>query len=99
MITLSTAALAGGEGKKVAQITGKVIDASTAEGVAGAVVEVEGTDIKVYTDFEGNFILPAMVEGSYTIKSSSISYSEVKLRGIKAGADLPANVEMKLHAN
>ncbi len=91
--------MAGNEGRKVSALQGKVIDGSTYEGLAGVTVEVEGTDIKVYTDFEGNFTLPALPEGNYTIKSTFVSYNEVKLRNIKVSADAPAPVEMKLHSN
>ncbi len=99
LISSSNAMATGNEGRKVNVIQGKVTDGSTFEGLAGVTVEVEGTDIKVFTDFEGNFTLPALPEGSYTLKSTMVSYNEVKLRGIKVSAESPSSVEMKLHSN
>ncbi len=99
-LTLASAsAMAGGEGKKLSTLQGKVIDGSTYEGLAGATIEVEGTDVKVYTDFDGNFTLPALPEGTYTIKSTSISYNEVKLRNIKITPENTSLLELKLHTN
>lgn len=100
-LTLTTMiAMAGNnEGRKTSSIQGKVIDGSSYEGIAGAVVEVEGTNIKVYTDFEGNFTLPQLPEGSYNLKSTLVSYNEVKVRNIKVSAEMPSTVELKLHSN
>lgn len=95
----ATVSLAGNDGRKVSSIQGKVVDGSTSEGLAGVTVEVEGTNIKVYTDFDGNFTLPLLPEGSYNLRSTYVSYNEVKLRNIQVKADSPSTIEMKLHSN
>ncbi|MES2628086.1 MAG: carboxypeptidase-like regulatory domain-containing protein [Bacteroidota bacterium] len=89
----------GNEERKVTAVQGRVVDGSNFEGIAGAIVEVEGTNIKVYTDFEGNFTLPALAEGTYTLKSTLVSYNEVKLRNIKISAQGTSAIEMRLHTN
>ena len=40
---------------KTVNFSGKVIDKSSEEALAGALVIIEGTDMETYTDFEGNF--------------------------------------------
>jgi outer membrane receptor for ferrienterochelin and colicin len=47
-------------------ISGKILDKATGETMIGAVVQVEGTDIGVTTDIEGNYSL-SLAPGSYTL--------------------------------
>lgn len=54
-------------------ITGRVTDASTGEPIAGANVTIEGTQIGVITDSNGNFIL-ARPEKGVSISFSFIGY-------------------------
>lgn len=100
LLTLSWTAVAGGNNadeKKMAMRQGKVVDGKTNEGIAGAMVKIEGTQEVVYTDFDGNFTLPVLPEGQYTLSSTSISYSGVKLRNIKISRDLQdQTIEMRL---
>ena len=58
--------------------SGKVFDKETKESLAGASVFVNGE--KIYTDLDGNFKLPAGVEGECEIKVSMISYQDVVLK-------------------
>jgi len=97
--TVASYATTGNEEKKMSVLQGRVTDAGTSEGLAGVVVEVEGTNIKVFTDFEGNFQLPALPEGSYNIKSSLVSYGELKLRNVKVNTENQGMVELRLHSN
>ncbi len=61
--------------KKTAVISGKVLDLSSGEALAGVKVTVEGTDINVFTDLDGNFSISNMEPGTYNLISSLISYS------------------------
>ncbi|MDX9906360.1 MAG: carboxypeptidase-like regulatory domain-containing protein [Bacteroidales bacterium] len=61
---------------KSVKITGQVIDKVNQEALAGALVKVEGTDIEVYTDFDGNFSIEGITPDKYTLKCSLISYTE-----------------------
>lgn len=58
---------------------------------------VEGTNLRVYTDFDGNFTIPDLEPGSYNLRTSMILYGELSFRNIKA---LPGSgtIEMKLHS-
>jgi len=53
---------------------GKVIDNQTGESLAGVVIEVNGTDVKVYSDLEGNYTINGLKSGKYTIFVNYISY-------------------------
>jgi len=77
-------------------MTGSVLDASTGEALVGAVVEIENTDAKAYTDLEGRFTIENMQQGEYTVKVNYISYKEALIT--KLSLDNHANsVEIKLN--
>jgi len=74
-LSFSLATMAG---PKHRVIKGTVIDAGN-DGLAGAKIEVKGTDIVVYSDFEGNFIIDRLKSGTYDISISLVSYQEVEI--------------------
>lgn len=55
-------------------LTGKVIDLLTNEALTGVEINIEGTDIKAYSDFDGNFEIKDIKPGDYNIIASFISY-------------------------
>lgn len=55
-------------------LKGKVIDKKTGEALVGAIVKINNTDIKVYTDLDGNFEIKNIKEGQYSLIVSYISY-------------------------
>ncbi len=57
-------------------LVGKVIDSNTNEALVGVEVKLEGTDIKAYTDFDGNFSIKNVQPGEYNIIASYISYNK-----------------------
>lgn len=61
---------------KSVKITGQVVDKINQEALAGALIKIEGTDIEVYTDFDGNFSIEGITPDHYTLKCSLISYTE-----------------------
>lgn len=69
-------------------ITGKVFDKSTNEELAGVVVSVEGTDMKTYTDMDGNFSIEGVIPGKYNLNVSYISYKEKEVKNVSVeGSD------------
>ena len=60
--------------ENVMMIDGLVMDNSTNETLAGAVVTVDGETI--YTDLDGNFILKNVKPGKIKLKVSMISYAD-----------------------
>jgi uncharacterized surface anchored protein len=80
----------------VVMMTGTVLDSETGEALAGAVVEIENTDTKAYTDLEGHFTIENMQQGEYTVKVNYISYKEALIS--KLSLDTHASsVEIKLN--
>lgn len=57
-------------------LTGQVIDFNSGEALTGVEVTIEGTDIKAYTDFDGNFEFENIMPGKYNIIASYISYDK-----------------------
>lgn len=56
------------------ELSGQVVDIISGEALAGVEIKIEGTDLKVYTDFDGNFIFQDVKPGKYNIITSYISY-------------------------
>ncbi len=57
-------------------ISGKVIDFTSGEALAGVEVAIEGSTKKVHTDFDGNFKIENIKPGSYNVIASYISYNK-----------------------
>lgn len=84
-ILLSVQAFSGEKEKEVVNnninsIHGKVTDIHNGQTVAGAVVILQETQQKTYTDFEGNFTFENLKEGKYTLITSMISYKSKQSR-------------------
>jgi len=79
-----------------AAITGKVIDKKTGESLAGVLIEIKGTNIKTYSDLEGNYSITDLDPGSYSFVINFISYSSKKIENINmvAGNEEKLNIEI-----
>ncbi|MBN2635409.1 MAG: carboxypeptidase-like regulatory domain-containing protein [Prolixibacteraceae bacterium] len=62
----------------ILMVLGTVSDAKTGESLVGVEVQLEGTDKKVYTDFDGNFEFEKVEQGEHKIVVSYISYEKKK---------------------
>jgi len=60
-------------------VSGRVMDRTTGEALAGVKVKVDKTETSSYTDFEGNFQINGLIPDSYTLSLSMISYEETTL--------------------
>lgn len=65
-------------------VSGTVMDFDSGEVLTGVEVTIEGTDIKAYTDFDGNFIFDNMKPGKYNIIASYISYEKSLVENFEA---------------
>jgi hypothetical protein len=85
------------ETMKKATVTGKVIDKVTGESLAGVLVGIKGSDIKVYSDLDGNFTINSIEPGNYTLEVNYISYSANEVQNIScsAGKNLSVSIEIK----
>lgn len=57
-------------------LTGKVLDVASGEALAGVEITIEGTDLKTYTDFDGNYNFENVKPGTFNIIASFISYKK-----------------------
>lgn len=61
---------------KTFYISGKVNDVVTGESLVGVQLQIEGTDLKTYTDFDGNFAFASVIPGEYKVVANYISYKQ-----------------------
>lgn len=71
--------------QSLSSITGQITDQSTGEGLPGVALVIAGSDIKVYTDFDGNFTFSNINPGEYTIIAEYVSYRKRIIRAVKTG--------------
>jgi hypothetical protein len=79
-------------------LSGTVLDFNSGETLTGVEVTIEGTDIKVYTDFDGKFEIGDVKPGNYNIIASYISYSKSLIENFKADID-NNEVDIKLQSS
>ena len=93
MLTLlPLAVFAGMTGK----ITGKVVDATTAEPLIGVNIIVEGTGMGAATDIDGYYTIIGITPGTYSLKAGYISYSTTRITDVKVMVDLTTEVIIQL---
>ncbi len=68
-------------------ISGKVTDILTGETLSGAEISIEGTNTKVYSDLDGNFSIPQLKPGKYTLICSLISYNKSLIEKLEVSSD------------
>ena len=57
-------------------LSGSVADNNSGESLVGVEVKIEGTDLKTYTDFDGNFAFKNVKPGEYKLITNYISYQK-----------------------
>ncbi len=60
-------------------VNGKVVDKETGEALTGVLVQIDGTSLSTYSDFDGTFTFTNLKAGSYTASVSFISYEKSKV--------------------
>lgn len=97
MISFSTFAIEKGKPEIATySMEGTVIDLDTAETLAGVTVKIEGTDIEVKTDLDGNFTIEGLMPGDYNLEVSYISYKETKvLQAVSCDSKRHMNLSLK----
>lgn len=76
-------------------LTGCVVDQESSEKLVCAKIEVEGTDISVFTDILGNFEIPALKPGTYNLKISYISYEEKAIANLVVDKQKDLIIDLK----
>ncbi len=68
-----------GEKKKTVKLQGKIIDKETGEALTGVKIFVNGEEKTVYSDFDGEFQLDALVSDDSQVTVTLISYEVKKI--------------------
>ncbi len=84
MLTISTSAsekeknttVSESDASSMMVVSGTITDSTTGEPLAGVEVQLEGADVKSYTDFDGNFTFKGLTPGEYKLVTSYISYDQ-----------------------
>ena len=58
-------------------LSGKISDKLTGESLAGVEIQLMDTELKTYSDFDGNFTFENVGPGAHALKIDFISYSNV----------------------
>lgn len=95
-LLLNAANGTGNPPKANAVISGQVQDFNTGESLAGVVVTLEGSDVKTYTDLDGNFEIKGMTPGKYNLVFSFISYNKSLVEDIDIAESETEILEVKL---
>ncbi|MCX6308929.1 MAG: TonB-dependent receptor, partial [Bacteroidia bacterium] len=77
-------------------LKGKVTDKKNNEPIIGASLMVNGTNLSVISDVDGNYLLKSIPVGTYDLTVRYISYQTLQLKGIKIEVGNPQelNIEM-----
>lgn len=77
-------------------ITGNISDVNTKETLIGATVALQGTTNGAITDFDGNFRIDKVADGTYNLVISYISYDNQIVRVVVSGGKSdPVSIQLK----
>ncbi|MBN2166410.1 MAG: carboxypeptidase-like regulatory domain-containing protein [Marinilabiliaceae bacterium] len=77
-------------------LTGKITDGKTGEELVGATVVIEGTTTGSVTNFMGEYSLPELTPGTYTIICQFISYEPQTKTGVIISSGKNTTVDFKM---
>jgi hypothetical protein len=77
-------------------IAGKVIDLKSKEAVIGANAVIEGTTVGAATDLDGNFTIPNVKPGTYSLVISSITYKTQTVADVVVESGKKTTIEVTL---
>lgn len=78
-------------------LTGSITDENSGESLVGVEVQLDGTDLKTYTDFDGKFSFKNVKPGDYKLTANYISY-EKKSRELELNTK-QNEIKIKLHSS
>lgn len=85
------------KGEATTILLGTIADDKSGETLVGVEVKLEGTDLKTYTDFDGNFSFKNVKPGAYKLTSNYISY-EKKTKRFNV-SPTTEKINIKLHSS
>ncbi len=78
-------------------ISGKVLDSKTKEAVIGANIVIQGTTTGAATDINGDFLIPSVAEGTYTLQVSSVTYKTHTIPNVMVETAKRVTLTIELH--
>lgn len=78
------------------ELNGSITDFNSSETLVGVEVQIEGTNLKTYTDFDGNFSFENIIPGNYKIVASYISYEKNTVNIDATTLDSDKNINIKM---
>ncbi len=78
------------------KIVGKIIDTDSKEPLTGATVLIVGTSMGAVTNVSGEFIIVNIPPGTYSIRASYVSYSDLTIENVCIYSNLTAEVNFSL---
>ena len=78
LLALGTAAAAAQTGT----LSGTVVDGDLRESVIGANVRIDGTALGAATDLDGDYRIPAIPAGTYTVRFSYVGFETQAVSGV-----------------
>lgn len=91
-LSFSTYLLASGPGN----IRGRVLDAQTGNPMSNVNVIIVGTELGAATDNEGNFSLPHVEPGFYTLEISFVGYRTTRIDSLQVAGTIEAYLDIQL---
>ncbi len=91
-LLMPVAAWAQSSGK----LTGRVTDAATGEGLPGANVIIQGTQIGTATDIDGNYTLLGIPVGRYDIQASFVGFTPQTYEGVEINSGYTRELNFEL---
>ncbi len=78
------------------KITGKITDKQTGDPIAGASVMVMGTNRGAMTGLDGEYVIPQLEPGVYTIQVKHLDYETLEVTDVEVKADVTTTLSLKL---
>jgi hypothetical protein len=76
-------------------VSGKITDKLSGEALAGVEVQLLDTNLKAYTDFDGNFEFKNVTPGAHAVKVGLISYQELVKNVYAANNSKPVQIKLE----
>lgn len=92
IVVFSSSLYAGSTGK----ITGQITDSDIGEGLPGANVIVQGTNLGAAADADGHYTILNVPPGLYTINISFIGYQNVLYKNVRVNVDFTTRIDQAL---
>jgi hypothetical protein len=77
-------------------LTGKVTDNQTGEALTGVKIELPGTNLAAYTDFDGSYNIVLPDNGTYKVNYQLITYETVNEQKVEAKGNNTIELDIKL---